>query len=328
MIRSDQRVIADVQAKLPDYKQPTDDQWRMIFSTTPSTCVVAGGRLREIDDTGAPHIATAPLSRIRVVAACRRDVHEHVTAGLRHEAYRDVCALGYRLTSLPGYAKVSPFEFVKKRDRVGDDEDEDRLPFETRLNGLQQELLNTRLEPDPFADGALSGSAPSFQDTPEEGGYLSVAGRPIPLGPKTTAFITFTMFEAAYYAEIVRSGFKAVNKGQYEGAKALGLSTATMYGSVILPQVLRATAPIIVTQTIILFQDTALVYVLSLHDFLGTAAQIAQRDGKLTEFYTFVAVVYLVLCSAGSELAERLRRKTPGTVRRSKSFRTLGLPRP
>lgn len=159
-------------------------------------------------------------------------------------------------------------------------------------------------------------------------GQLSAAGRPIPLGPKVTAFITFTMFEAAYYAEIVRSGFKAINKGQYEGAKALGLSTATMYGSVIIPQVLRATAPIIVTQTIILFQDTALVYVLSLHDFLGTAAQIAQRDGKLTEFYSFVAIVYFILCSAGSELAERLRRKTPGPVRRARSFRVLGLPRP
>lgn len=159
-------------------------------------------------------------------------------------------------------------------------------------------------------------------------GYLSGSGRPIPLGPKNTAFVTFTMFEAAYYAEIVRSGFKAIPKGQYEGAKALGLSTATMYASVIIPQVLSATAPIIVTQTIILFQDTALVYVLSLDDFLGVAAKIAQRDSKLVEFYSFVAVVYFILCSAGSELAERLRKKAPNTVRRVKSFRVLGLPRP
>lgn len=159
-------------------------------------------------------------------------------------------------------------------------------------------------------------------------GYLSTSGRPIPLGPKSTAFITFTMFEAAYYAEIVRSGFKSINKGQYEGARALGLSTWTMYASVIIPQVLRATAPIIVTQTIILFQDTSLVYVLSLSDFLGTAAKIAQRDSKLVEFYTFVAVVYLVLCSAGSEITERLRKKTPSSVRRTKSVRVLGLPQP
>jgi len=159
-------------------------------------------------------------------------------------------------------------------------------------------------------------------------GYLSAAGRPVPLGPRTTAFVTFTMFEAAYYAEIVRSGFKAVHKGQYEGARALGLSTWTTYTSVIIPQVLKATAPIIVTQTIILFQDTSLVYVLSLSDFLHVAAQIAQRDSKLVEFYSFVAVVYLVLCSAGSELAERLRRKEPNAAKRTKSFRLLGLPRP
>ncbi|WMY10978.1 amino acid ABC transporter permease [Paraburkholderia phenoliruptrix] len=159
-------------------------------------------------------------------------------------------------------------------------------------------------------------------------GHLSAAGRPVPLGPKATAFITFTMFEAAYYAEIVRSGFKAVQKGQYEGARALGLSTWTTYSSIIIPQVLRATAPIIVTQTIILFQDTSLVYVLSLNDFLKVAAQIAQRDSKLVEFYSFVAVVYLILCSAGSELAERLRRNTSQAAKRSKSLRILGLPRP
>lgn len=142
-------------------------------------------------------------------------------------------------------------------------------------------------------------------------GHLTPAGHSIPLGPRFTAFITFTLFESAYYAEIVRAGLKAIDKGQYEGAKALGLSTSSMYWSVVVPQVLRATAPIIVSQTIILFQDTALVYVLSLTDFLGAAAKIAQRDSKLVEFYSTVAVVYLLICSIGSELSERFRKK-PG----------------
>jgi glutamate/aspartate transport system permease protein len=162
-------------------------------------------------------------------------------------------------------------------------------------------------------------------------GHLTPAGRSIPLGPKFAAFITFTLFESAYYAEIVRAGLKAVDKGQYEGAKALGLSTLTMYWSVVVPQVLRVTAPIIVSQTIILFQDTALVYVLSLTDFFGAAAKIAQRDSKLVEFYSTVAVVYLLICSIGSELSERFRKKqgyrsTRGRLERAK--RMFGLARP
>jgi glutamate/aspartate transport system permease protein len=161
-------------------------------------------------------------------------------------------------------------------------------------------------------------------------GHLTPTGHSIPLGPRFTAFITFTLFESAYYAEIVRAGLKAIDKGQYEGAKALGLSTSSMYWSVVVPQVLRATAPIIVSQTIILFQDTALVYVLSLTDFLGAAAKIAQRDSKLVEFYSTVAVVYLLICSIGSELSERFRKKqgqrsSNGRLERAK--RMFGLAR-
>ena len=139
-------------------------------------------------------------------------------------------------------------------------------------------------------------------------GHLTPTGHSVPLGPKFTAFITFTLFESAYYAEIVRAGLKSIDKGQYEGARALGLSNWTMYRSVVVPQVLRVTAPIIMSQIIILFQDTSLVYVLSLTDFLGAAAKIAQRDSKLVEFYSIVAFVYLIICSLGSEVSERLRR--------------------
>ena len=129
----------------------------------------------------------------------------------------------------------------------------------------------------------------------------------IPIGPRWTAFIAFVLVEAAYYAEIVRAGLRSVDKGQFQAAAALGLSTFDTYTAVIIPQVLRATSPVIVSQTIVLFQDTSLVYVISLTDFLGAASQIAQRDGTLVEMYTTVAAVYLLLCSLGSELAEHLK---------------------
>lgn len=161
-------------------------------------------------------------------------------------------------------------------------------------------------------------------------GHFTIDGQPIPVGAKATALITFTMFEAAFYAEIIRSGLRAIDAGQYEASGALGISVSTTYRKIIIPQVLRATAPIIVTQTIILFQDTSLVYVLSLTDFLGAASKTAQRDGTLIEMYTVVAIGYLLICVAGSELAEFLKYKnnnlTSGFLKRIIRFRfsTIG----
>jgi glutamate/aspartate transport system permease protein len=139
--------------------------------------------------------------------------------------------------------------------------------------------------------------------------WLTAAKRPVPIGPIWTAFVTFTLFEAAYYAEIIRAGLKAIPKGQYEASKALALSTAKMYRLVILPQVLRAVSPILLTQTIILFQDTSLVYVLSITDLLGAASKIAQRDGRLVEMYLTAAVVYIVISSLASQLVVVLKKR-------------------
>lgn len=139
--------------------------------------------------------------------------------------------------------------------------------------------------------------------------WLTGAPRPVQIGPVWTAFATFTLFEAAYYAEIIRAGFKSIAKGQFAACKALGMTTLQTYGHVILPQVLRAVSPILLTQTIILFQDTSLVYVLSITDLLGAASKIAQRDGRLVEMYLAVAVVYMVICSATSQVVAVLKQK-------------------
>jgi glutamate/aspartate transport system permease protein len=138
-------------------------------------------------------------------------------------------------------------------------------------------------------------------------GQLTPSGRPIPVGATWTAFITFGLFEAAYYAEIIRVGLRAIPKGQYEAGRALSLSTFQIYRLVILPQVVRTVSPIILTQTIILFQDTSLVYVLSVTDLLGAAAKVAQLNGRLVEMYLAVALVYLVICSVASQFVAVLR---------------------
>lgn len=141
-------------------------------------------------------------------------------------------------------------------------------------------------------------------------GWLFNNGRPMPIGGMMTAFITFSLFEAAYYSEIIRVGLRSVDKGQYEAASALSLSTYHSYRHIVLPQVFRVTTPIILSQTIILFQDTSLVYVLSLTDLVGAASKVAQLNGTLVEMYLTVGVIYLVICTAASQLVAILRRRT------------------
>lgn len=140
-------------------------------------------------------------------------------------------------------------------------------------------------------------------------GHLFGGGRSIPIGASYTAFVTFSLFEAAYYSEIMRVGFRSVGRGQFEAAKALALPTFRAYRHVIIPQVFKVAAPIILTQTIILFQDTSLVYVLSLTDLLGAASKLAQLNGQFVEFYLSAALVYLVISSSASQLVSRLKQR-------------------
>jgi glutamate/aspartate transport system permease protein len=134
--------------------------------------------------------------------------------------------------------------------------------------------------------------------------------RPITIDPFLSALITFTMFEAAYFSEIMRAGIQSLAKGQVSAGYALGLNYRQVMASIVLPQAFRNMLPILLTQTIILFQDTSLVYVLSLNDFLGIAGKIGQRDGRLTEMYLFVAVVYFVISFVTSTAVRRLQART------------------
>jgi len=138
---------------------------------------------------------------------------------------------------------------------------------------------------------------------------LTGADRPPQIGAERTAIITFILFEAAYFCEIMRAGIQSIPKGQVHSAHALGLTYGQSMWLVILPQAFRNMIPVLLTQTIILFQDTSLVYVISATDFVGAAAKIAQRDSKLVEMYLFVALVYFVLCYTLSWGVKQLQRK-------------------
>jgi len=135
------------------------------------------------------------------------------------------------------------------------------------------------------------------------------ADRPPQVGAERTAIITFIMFEAAYFCEIMRAGIQSIPRGQIHSAYALGLNYSQTMRLVILPQAFRNMLPVLLTQTIILFQDTSLVYVISATDFVGAAAKIAQRDSRLVEMYLFVAVVYFILCFTLSYAVKLLQRR-------------------
>ena len=130
-----------------------------------------------------------------------------------------------------------------------------------------------------------------------------------PLGAEISAMVTFTLFEAAYYSEIMRAGIQSVPKGQVNAGYAVGMTYPQTMQYIVLPQAFRNMLPVLLTQTIILFQDTSLVYVISATDFVGAASKIAQRDSRLVEMYLFVAIVYFVLCYTLSFMVKQLQRK-------------------
>jgi glutamate/aspartate transport system permease protein len=140
-------------------------------------------------------------------------------------------------------------------------------------------------------------------------GWVARAGKPIPIGAFYSALITFTMFEAAYYCEIMRAGIQSVQRGQVWAGYALGLNYWQTMGKVVLPQAFRNMLPVLLTQTIILFQDTSLVYVISATDFFGAAAKVANRDYRLVEMYTFAAVIYFIISFGLSSLVKQLQAR-------------------
>ncbi|EHC93647.1 Glutamate Aspartate transport system permease protein GltK [Salmonella enterica subsp. enterica serovar Rubislaw str. A4-653] len=161
--------------------------------------------------------------------------------------------------------------------------------------------------------------------------YLIVPGflqNVLGLSPKTdirliSAMVAFSMFEAAYYSEIIRAGIQSISRGQssaalalalgmthWPAALALGMTHWQSMKLIILPQAFRAMVPLLLTQGIVLFQDTSLVYVLSLADFFRTASTIGERDGTQVEMILFAGAVYFVISLSASLLVSYLKKRT------------------
>jgi glutamate/aspartate transport system permease protein len=123
-----------------------------------------------------------------------------------------------------------------------------------------------------------------------------------------SALVAFSLFEAAYYSEIIRAGIQSVSKGQLAAAYALGMGYGQAMRLVILPQAFRNMVPLLLTQGIVLFQDTSLVYVSALTDFFGQAYGLGERDGRVVEMLLFAGAVYFVICYSFSLLVKRFQK--------------------
>jgi len=132
-------------------------------------------------------------------------------------------------------------------------------------------------------------------------------GRPI--GAEMSAVVTFIAFEAAYFSEIVRAGIQSIPKGQVNAGYALGMSYQQNMKLVVLPQAFRNMLPVFLTQTIILFQDTSLVYAIGAYDMLKGFETAGKNLGRPVEAYLLAAVLYFLMCLALSALVRRIQLK-------------------
>ncbi|MDB5804844.1 MAG: gltK [Betaproteobacteria bacterium] len=139
--------------------------------------------------------------------------------------------------------------------------------------------------------------------------WVTHADRPPQIGADRSAYVTFILFEGAYFCEIMRAGIQSIPRGQVGAAYAVGLNYWQAMRYVILPQAFRNMLPVLLTQTIILFQDTSLVSLLNVTDFIGASSKLGQSTGHLVEVYTFAAPIYFLICFALSLGVKRLQKK-------------------
>ena len=130
-----------------------------------------------------------------------------------------------------------------------------------------------------------------------------------PIGADLSATITFIAFEAAVFAEIVRAGIQSVPRGQAYAGEALGMSYGQNMRLVVLPQAFRNMIPVFMTQTIILFQDTSLVYAIGAYDLLKGFEIAGKNYGRPIETYVLAAATYFVICFSLSKAVRAIQAK-------------------
>lgn len=144
---------------------------------------------------------------------------------------------------------------------------------------------------------------------PYIGAWVTGSSQPVKVGAFTSSVVTFMLFEAAYYSEIMRAGIQSIARGQVWAGFALGLNYWQTMKEVVLPQAFRNMVPILLTQTIILFQDTSLVYAIGAKDLLKAAEIAGKNYNRPVEMYVFAALVYFTICFSLSRLVKHFQSR-------------------
>jgi glutamate/aspartate transport system permease protein len=134
-----------------------------------------------------------------------------------------------------------------------------------------------------------------------------ITGKPI--GDFFSVLVAFIFFEGAYFAEIIRAGIQSVPKGQVEAGYSTGLGYFKVMRHIVLPQAIKNMVPSMVSQCVIIFQDTSVAYVIGLKEFLRSVSLVDLREFRSVELYTFAALVYLFICSTGAIMSRGIEKK-------------------
>lgn len=130
-----------------------------------------------------------------------------------------------------------------------------------------------------------------------------------PIGAENSAYITFILTQAAYFGEIMRAGIQSIPRGQVHAGRALGMTYVQNMRLVILPQAFRNMLPVLLTQTIVLFQDTSLVYAIGAYDMLKGFELAGKNYGRPVEMYLLATLCYFLICFTLSYGVKRLQNR-------------------
>ncbi|ENU24907.1 hypothetical protein F993_00290 [Acinetobacter proteolyticus] len=140
--------------------------------------------------------------------------------------------------------------------------------------------------------------------------YTAITGQYLTIDTAlVSSIVAFMLFEAAYFSEIVRAGIQSIPKGQAAAASALGMSYGQSMRLIILPQAFRKMTPLLLQQTIILFQDSTMVYAIGLLDFFRTNYVRGDLMSLLTQYILFAGLVYFTISALATFAVKRLQRR-------------------
>ncbi len=129
------------------------------------------------------------------------------------------------------------------------------------------------------------------------------------LSAGTACFLTLSLYAGAFYAEIFRGGIEAIDKGQWEAGRAIGMRSSRIFRRIVLPQAVQVMIPSFSNQTILQLKNTSLVSVVAVGDLLYQGTVITAASYRPLEVYTIVAVVYFAVLFPLTLLAGRLERR-------------------